>query len=157
AVLVGDEPAIARLRAIPAEANACLARAIAELGIELRRSVQYDKLSSELLKVRSGALRSSIDLQVEQTGTSVTATISTDLDYGRAHEYGFAGTVNVRASLRRIREAFGRPIAEKTISVRAYSRRMDLPGHSFLRSALEGMTPQIQAEIDAALQTAVSR
>ena len=40
----------------------------------------------------------------------------TDLDYARAQEYGFDGTVNVRASVRRIREAFGHPIAEKTIS-----------------------------------------
>ena len=157
AVLVGDEAMLARLRAMPDAANSNLARAIAKLGVELQRSVQQDKLSGQLLKVRSGSLRSSIGLRLDQAGTTISATVSTDLDYARAQEYGYSGTVNIRVSLRRIREAFGRPIAEKTISVRAYSRRMDLPEHSFLRSALDDMAPQIQSEIDEALRAAVTQ
>ncbi len=157
AVLVGDEKVLARLRSMPDTASAGLARAIARLGVDLQRSVQQDKLSGQSLKIRSGLLKASIDLQLEQNGGTMSATVSTDLDYARAQEYGFAGTVNVRASLRRVTEAFGRPIAEKTISVRAYSRRMDLPGRSFLRSALDDMAPQIQAGIDEALRAAVTR
>ena len=139
AMLVGDEARLARLRAMPDAANSNLVRAIAKLGVDLQRSVQQDKLTGQLLKVRSGSLRSSIGLRLDKAGTT-SATVSTDRDYARAHEYGYSGTVNVRASLRRIR----RPLADqlpKTISVRAYSRAMDLPEHSFLRSALEDMAP----------------
>jgi len=65
--------------------------------------------------------------------------------------------VSVTASLRRIREAFGRPIAEKTVNVRGYQRRMDLPERSFLRSALDDMGPTIRDEVQAALTEAVSQ
>lgn len=155
--LLGDQQALARLRAMPDAVTSGLARAIAKLGVDLQRNVQQDKLSGQLLTVRSGSLKSSIDLQVDQTATGVTATVFTNLDYARAQEYGFAGTVNVRASLRRIREAFGRPIAEKTVSVRAHSRRMDLSERSFLRSALEDMTPEIVSEVEEALREAVTQ
>ncbi len=155
--LIGADQALARLRAMPDMANSGLARAVARLGVDLQRNVQQNKLSGQLLRVRSGSLKSSIDLQVEQSAATFTATVFTDLDYAHAQEYGFDGTVNVRASLRRIREAFGREIAEKTISVRAHSRRMDLPEHSFLRSALEDMTPDIGTEVEEALRVAVTR
>jgi len=87
----------------------------------------------------------------------VSASVFTDLRYGAAQEYGFAGTVSVGASLRWIREAFGRPIAEKTISVRAHNRRMDLPERSFLRSGLEDMTPAIRAAVEAGVAEATSQ
>jgi hypothetical protein len=109
-----------------------------------------------VLKSRTGALRSGIDLRVAQSARGVTASVFTDLRYAAAQEYGFAATVSVGASLRRIREAFGRPIAEKTISVRAHNRRMNLPERSFLRSALEDMTPAIREGVEAALAEAVS-
>jgi hypothetical protein len=154
--LLGDEAALDRLRALPDAASAGLARAIAKLGIDLQSNVQQNKLSGQVLNVRSGALKSSIDVTIDQSGTGVTATVFTDLDYGDAQEYGFSGTVNVRASLRLIKEAFGRPIAAKTVSVGAHSRRMDLPERSFLRSALDDMRPDISAGVEDALREAIT-
>ena len=142
---------------MPDAINSGLLRGITQLGIELQRHVQEDKLSGQVLRSRTGSLRSSISLQVDQNGGGVTASVFTDSRYARVQEYGFAGTVNVRAGLRRIRDAFGRPIAEKTISVRAYDRRIDLPERSFLRSALEDMAPVIRDEVRAALAEAVSQ
>ena len=81
--------------------------------------MQQDKLSGEGLKVRSGALKSSIDVEIDKSAAGVTATVFTDLDSAAAQEYGFLGIVNVRASLRLIKQAFGHPIATKTVSVRA--------------------------------------
>jgi hypothetical protein len=156
AYLVGDEQLLQRLRALPDTVNTGLVRGITHLGIELQRQVRQERLSGQVLKSRSGALKSSIDLRVEESARSVTASVFTDLPYGAAQEYGFAGTVSVRASLRRITEAFGRPIAEKTISVRAYERRTKLPERSFLRSALDDMSPAIRNEVEAALAEAVS-
>ena len=157
AYLVGDEQLLERLRALPDAINLGLLRGITRLGIELQSDVQQDKLSGQVLRSRTGSLRSSIDLRVDQSGGAITASVFSDSRYAGVQEYGFAGTVSVRASLRRIREAFGRPIAEKTISVRAHDRRMDLPERSFLRSALEDMTPAIRDGVEAALAEAVSQ
>jgi phage gpG-like protein len=152
AYLVGDEEVLARLRGIPDAINAGLARAIAKLGIDLQRRVQEDELSGQILNVRSGSLKSSIDVEIDQSADRITATIFSDSDYARVHEFGFSGEVTVRASLRRIREAFGRPIAEKTIAIGAHSRRMALPERSYLRSALEEMAPDIRDEVEATLR-----
>jgi Bacteriophage HK97-gp10, putative tail-component len=157
AYLVGDEQALERLRSLPEAVNSRLLRAITQLGIELQRDVQQDKLSGQVIRSRTGSLKSSIGFRIDQSGGAITASVFSDSRYASAQEYGFVGTVSVRASLRRIREAFGRPIAEKTISVRAYDRRMDLPERSFLRSALDDMTPAIREEVKAALAEAVSQ
>ncbi|MBV8133682.1 MAG: HK97 gp10 family phage protein [Alphaproteobacteria bacterium] len=156
AYLVGDQQVMEQLRTLPGAINSGLQRAITQLGIELQRDVQQDKLSGQVLRSRTGSLRSSIDLRVDQSGGAITASVFTDNRYAGVQEYGFAGTVSVRASLRRITEAFGRPIAEKTINVRAHDRRMDLPQRSFLRSALEDMRPAIRDGVEAALAEAVS-
>jgi hypothetical protein len=157
ACLVGDEQALERLRALPEAVNSRLLSAITRLGIDLQADVQEDKLNGQVLKSRSDSLRSSIDFRVDQSGNTFTASVFTDSRYAAAQEYGFVGTVSVRASLRRIREAFGRPISKKTISVRAYDHRMDLPERSFLRSALTDMTPAIHDGVEAALADAVSQ
>lgn len=154
--LVGDEQLLERLRELHNAINAGLARCITQLGIDLQRNVQQDKLGGQVLKTRTGALKSSIDYRVDQSARGATTNVFTELRYGGAQEYGFTGTVSVGASMRRIRQAFGRPIAEKTISVRAYDRRAPLPERSFLRSALEDMTPAIGDAINAAVADAVS-
>jgi phage gpG-like protein len=150
--IVGDGEVLARLRAIPDAVNNGIARAITKLGIDLQSKVQHDALSGQVLAVRSGALKSSTDLRIDQSATAIAATIFSSSAYAGVHEFGFAGTVDVRASLRNIKEAFGRPISERTIQVRAYRRRMDLPERSFLRSAMEEMAPAIRDEVEAALR-----
>ena len=155
--LIGDQQLIERLRALPNAVNSGLLRAITRLGIELQREVRQDKLGGQVLRSRTGSLRSSIDLSVDNGGGTITATVFSDSRYAGAQEYGFTGTVSVRASLRRIKEAFGRPIAGKTINVRAYERRMDLPERSFLRSALDDIEPTIRGAVQAALTEAVSQ
>jgi phage gpG-like protein len=156
ATLVGDGMVLDRLRQMPDLARAGVARAIAQLGLDLQNDVQQNKLSGEVLRLRSGSLRQSITVQVDQNDTATTATVSSDLAYAAVQEYGFTGTVNVRAGLRQIKEAFGRPIAAKTIGIRAYSRRMDLPARSFLGSALDDMTADISAGVEDALREAIS-
>lgn len=155
--LLGDKAAINRLRSLYNSVNAALTREIAELGIALQSNVQQNKLSGQVLKPRSGALRSSIGVAVERNGSAVTATVFTDVDYAAVQEYGFSGTVNVRASLRQIKEAFGRPIGARTIDVGPHSRRMDLPEHSFLRSALAEMMPDIGGGVEDALREGLAR
>lgn len=156
ASLLGAAAALDRLRVMRDAASAGVARAIAKLGLDLQNSVQQDRLSGQVLQVRSGLLKQSIALQIDQSGSTIGATVYSDLDYAAAQEYGFTGTVNVRASLREIKQAFGHPIAAKSISVGAHSRRMDLPQRSFLRSALDDMAPDIAANIEDAVREALS-
>jgi len=63
---------------------------------------------------------------------------------------------DVKASLRRITKAFRRPIAEKSVGVPPYRRKMALPERSFLRSALEEMAPTIRSDVETALRQAVT-
>lgn len=154
--LVGEDAVLAWLRDAPDAMASGVARAITQLGIDLQRTIQEDELSGQILAVRSGALRSSIDLHIDEDSEEIAVTVFSDSQYASAHEYGFASTVNVRASLRRITEAFGRPISEKTVNVRAYRRRMELPERSFLRSALEDMEPAIRDKVEAALSEALT-
>jgi hypothetical protein len=154
--IIGDGEVLARLRALPDQVDWGLARAITKLGIDLQSKVQQDELSGQALAVRSGSLKSSIELRIDQGAAGITATIYSDSGYARAHEFGFAGTVDVRASLRNIKEAFGRPVSEKTINERAYRRRMNLPERSFLRSAMEEIAPAIRDEVEGALREAMT-
>lgn len=153
--LIGDDAALDRLNTIRDAANQGVARAIAKLGADLRNSIQQNKLSGQVLHARSGALKQSISVRVDRSATTVSATVFSDLDYAAAQEYGFSGTVDVRASLRQIKEAFGHPIAAQTIGIAAHSRRMDLPERSFLRSALDDLTPDISAGVADALREAL--
>ena len=153
----GDKPALERLRAFPDAASEGLIRAMAKLGIGLQGRIRQDKLSGQVLQSCSGALKASIEVAINRSATAVTATVSTDLDYAAAQEYGFFGTISVRSSLRRIKEAFGRPITVQTIAVGAHSRRMHLPERSFLRSALDDATPDINADVNDALREAIAR
>lgn len=150
--LVGDDAVLAWLRSTPDAIASGIARAITQLAIELQRTVQEDELSGQILAARTGSLRSSINFQIDEGSAEISATVFSDSKYAHTHEYGFTAMVSVRASLRRITEAFGRPISEKTVNVRAYYRRMELPERSFLRSALEDMDPAIRDEVEAALR-----
>lgn len=154
--VVGDDVVLAWLRAAPDAVASGIASAITRLGIDLQRHIQDDELSGQLLAIRSGSLKSSIDLQIDQGGDGISVTVYSESRYAAAHEYGFAGTVDVKASLRRITEAFGRPISEKAVSVRAHPRRMELPERSFMRSALEDMDPAIRDQVEAALLEALT-
>lgn len=157
ATVIGDREIIARLNAMPRNLQSGLARAITRLGLELQRKVQGEKLSGQVLHVRTGVGRSSINLKVDQSATAVTASVGTPLSYMRAHELGFHGTVSVRAHLRQITQVFGHPIAPTTQHVGAHSRRMNLPERSFLRSSLREMQTAIQSGVAEAVHQELHR
>jgi phage gpG-like protein len=153
--VVGDHELVARLDAMPGRVHDGLARAVTRLRLELQRKVQSEKLSGSPLEVRTGTLRSSINTQVTDTLTEVAASVGTNLRYAAAQEFGFRGTVSVKAHMRQIKEAFGRSIRPKTIEIRAHTMRMNLPERSFLRSALAEMQPAIEDELEEAVARAI--
>lgn len=154
--LVGDDAVLAWLRAAPDLVASGLARAITTLGIELQRKIQENELTGQTFATRSGSLEASNSLQIDQSDDRIAATFSSNSDYTHAHEYGF-GAADVGANLRRITNAFRRPIPRKAISLRSYRQRIDVPERSFLHSALEDMDPVIRDEVEAALREALTR
>jgi hypothetical protein len=68
----------ARLDAVPGRVHDGLARAVTRLGLELQRRVQ-EKLSGDVLELRSGSLRSSVNIRIDNDATSVSASVGTDV------------------------------------------------------------------------------
>jgi hypothetical protein len=148
--LVGDDAVLAWLRVTPDVAATGLARAISKLGIDLQRKIQEDEFSGQILATN-------IDLQIDGSGDGITATVSSASNYARTRGSFSVSTTDVRASLRRVKEAVRRPISEKRFNARPRRRRIELPERSFLRSALDEMDPAIRDEVEAALHEALTR
>jgi hypothetical protein len=159
ATIYGAEEVRAKLESVFPAARASLRDTVARLAIDLQRHVVSDKLSGQVLKNRTGTLRRSINQHVEETDTSVTGVVGADMNaarYARAHEYGFRGTVEVRAHLRTMREAFGHTLRTPgEVNVAAHSMRMNLPERSYLRSSLRDMRSTILSAFEVSLREAV--
>jgi phage gpG-like protein len=140
--LVGDTELIARLSAMPGGLQQGIARAMTRLALKLKQLVQQ-KLSGPVLKTRSGQLRSSINTQVQQSSTEITATVETNVPYAGFHEFGVPHSWEIRP---RSARALAFEIGGRTIFA-AYVIHPPLPERSFMRSSLREMTPEIEAEL----------
>lgn len=150
----GDVAVIAKLKAFPAGAKERLAKTVLRLSIMLQGYIMSEKLSGQVLKNRTGNLRNSIKQEVRVTDTSVLGVVGVGVNaskYGRAHEYGFHETVNVKAHLRTQKMAWGKSITPVTVEVRAHPMRMNLKERSFLRSALADKADTIREELTKAV------
>lgn len=156
AEILGADVVLRRLEALPSAVHDGLARTLARLSTDLRARVQ-NKLSGEVLVSRSGALRSSLAASLAPADGGMGLSLGSDLAYARFQEYGFRGVESVRAHLRTIREAFGRPLRQgaREVAVGTYSRKVDYPAHSFLRVALAEMQPEILSSLEDAVTAAV--
>jgi hypothetical protein len=150
AYLIGDQQLLERLRALPSVVNSGLVRGITRLGLDLQRTLQQDSLGDQL-RSRTRPLNSRTDLRVEQSGGTIAASLRI------AREQGLTGTSNVRVSLRHRQRAYLRPVAKKVIGAPVGDRGPALPEGSFLRSALDSMTPAVRDEVEATLEEAVSQ
>ncbi len=153
AEVAGIDGVLGRLKALPGAVQDGLGRALARASIELQAAAQ-GKLSGDVLQSRTGALRGSIAATVSASDGGVSAAIGSDLRYASFQEYGFQGIESVSAHLRTIKQAFGRPLraGSERIAIGSYSRKVDYPAHSFLRSTLADR----EAEILSGLETAVA-
>lgn len=149
--------AVAKLDSLPERVVTEVTSTIGSLCVKLTRKVQQEKLRGQVLKWKTGRLNNSINFDVSSSDTQIQGVVSTPVEYAPIHEYGFKGSVDVKAHLREIKKAFGRPIPPKEIEVRAHARMMNLPERSFLRSALREFVDAgvPMEEIDAALRRAV--
>jgi hypothetical protein len=88
----------------------------------------------------SGALASSLIVESAADDGAPLARVASELSYAAAQEHGFEGIVTVSEHLRRVREAFGRPIrTERLARVRPHARRMVVPAKRFLARAVDDL------------------
>lgn len=152
--MIGGEALATRLDAMPSALAANLAQAIERLSKALRENVERN-LSGAVLQQRSGRLAGSIEVAVEQSGTSVAATLGTDVPYAAIHEYG--GLIPARELLPRSARALAFPWqGQQRFFKRVSLPAVQMPERSFLRSALDAATPEIRAALTAAALAAAS-
>ena len=130
-----------------------LRRAVTEQAIRVQTLVKA-KLHGPVLHQRSGRLVRSINTRITDDATGIAASVGTNVKYAAPHEYGFDDTVTVREHLRRVTQAFGKPIAPVQVTVRAHEAHQKLPERSFLRSTLREETPSIAAALQEAVRVA---
>ena len=152
--ILGDANLIAKLNYMPGGMQAALRKTVRRLALQLL-SASKNKLSDDVLHVRTGRLRRSVNQRVEKDGHAVTGVVGSNVVYAKRQEYGFTGTESVRAHLRMVTKVFGKSVMPHQVSVRTFTRNINYPAHSFLRSALEEMRPQIEAEMAKALSEAM--
>lgn len=154
--ILGGQALVQRFEDMAPKFTGVMTKSIGRLVLTLMRNVKADKLSGQVLNVRSGRLRRSINQRLEGAGTEMVAGyVGTNVVYGRRFEYGFKGNVPVKAHMRTIKQAFGRSISPVTVQVNAYTMKANTPERSFLRSALAEMDDQIRAEIRGAVTEAI--
>ena len=125
-----------------------LLSAVTKEAIRLQAHVVKDKLTGQVLHVRTGTLYRSINMRVEDSGTSVIGAVGTNVWYGRLHEFG----ETVPAHQRLVTQVFGKPLRHPVwANVKAYQ----LPERSFLRSALADRAPNIRQALHDAVSGAV--
>jgi phage gpG-like protein len=156
AVLVGGEGLQKWLASRYPEIQGELSRSMAQIVIALTRKIKQEKLSGQVLKNGTGTLRRSISPNVIKDKIGVTGTVGTNVVYARIHEYGG------RTPPREILPRRGRALAFMWRGEQRFFKKVQHPGsvipkHSFMRTALREMEPEIRKEFERAILEVVKQ
>ncbi|MDO6644711.1 hypothetical protein [Acinetobacter guillouiae] len=130
-------------------------RTITALTLKLQRMVQEDMLSGQRLNVQSGRLRGSLASKVEETGGVIEGIVSAGgahVKYAFIHEFGLSAAISIKEHLRHIKQAFGRPITQKDVLVKAHSRVVNFKERRFMRDSLDEIAKIVPKNIDKAIE-----
>jgi phage gpG-like protein len=152
--VIGDDRVNVNLEAMTGKIITAVEKRMQRVVKKIEASVKTDKLSGQVLHVRTGTLRRSIHSDVKSDGSQIVGTVGTNLIYAAYHEYGFNGTENVKEHMRQIKQAailHTKGARAGTVNkaatakqhgpaqmakVRAHTRHVNYPAHSFLRTTL---------------------
>ncbi|MBP2638376.1 MAG: hypothetical protein H6Q72_4283 [Firmicutes bacterium] len=155
ATIIGGEQLEAKLTSLPDKIISAVAKRVEAAANQVEADIKANKLSGQALHVRTGNLRRSVHHNpVIISNGKISATVGTNSEYAAIHEYGYQGPENVKAHARRITKVFGKALrgGEKTIMVRAYTRNVNYPERSFLRSTLKEDAEMIREQIRLGVQ-----
>jgi len=147
-VAVHAESLIARMDGAPDALRRSLKIVMDRLSIMVQRSVKEDKLTGQVLHVRTGTLRRSINREVTERADGVFATVGTNVGYGIAWENGFTRQVGAGAR--------GGPRTLQGAALDRYMARhpsgtKEIAARPFLRPTLEEFKPRIREDIRVAV------
>lgn len=141
--IFGDRDLIERLSSMPSKVHAALLRKVTALDLKLEAKVKQ-KLSGEVLNVRTGALRRSIFGKVEDEPTRVVGKVASsgDVKYAAIHEFGG------KTAAHEIVAKNGQALAFMMGGKQVFFKKVNHPGstmpeRSFLRSSLSDMKSEI--------------
>lgn len=159
-VTVNAGPLLDRLSGFPARLQKRMLQVVTRFSVELQAYVKASKLSGQVLHVRTGTLRRSINRRVVSTPSSVIGYVGTNVKYAAVHEYGFHGIVSVKTHVRKLKAGSkfskkGAAINQTT--VRAHVREVNLPERSFLRSALADKRTSFIKSMSSAVKEEATR
>lgn len=156
----------AKLLGIEPTTRVSLCKTILKLSIELQAKVIKEKLSGNPLKRVTGDLSRSV--YATNTDDGLTGIVGANTPYAARQEYGFKGVEHVREYMRRnqfamlsakfnqigleTRPSKAKGKALRTQVVRAHTRNIDYPEHSYLRSALNEMRGKIAQDIEKTIR-----
>lgn len=149
----GDRELVARLSAMPEALRRALVRKVTTLGYKLEAKVK-GKLSGDVLKVRTGALRRSIFFAMaESTSDAVKGKVASsgDVRYAAIHEFGGRTPPHI------IEPVKAKVLAFMVGGKQVFARRVNHPGsqmpqRSFLRSSLADMSGEISVGLKDAIR-----
>jgi phage gpG-like protein len=162
----GVAAAKAKVSGVAPRAVTKIVTAIKTEAINLVAYIKQNKLSDQVLRVRTGRLRRSITANFAQDGDTFAARIGTNVKYGRAWEFGFTGAVNVpehkvKAFERMQTHAFGKPMkSPRKVNVRehvvkAHTVNMKMDPRPFVGPSAEENMPRIQKNLRQAMAEAL--
>lgn len=162
--LIGDRALVARLHGMPVVLQAALTTKVTALALQLQRHVQKNKLSGQVLKVRTGALRRSIHHLVESTKGRVVGRVASsgDVKYAAIHEFGGRTKAHVIRARKAEFLAFMGWVSVGPYGLHeqmVFRKEVNHPGsvmpeRSFLRSSLSDMAQKISRELkDTVMRT----
>ena len=132
--VTGDAQSAAAIAQVQQRITTRLRDAIQRAALDLMAYVKGQKLTGQVLNVRTGRLRRSITQRVEtEAGGKIVGLVGTNVKYGRVHEFGFKGAQKVKAHTRKL--------GGKRVPVRAHSRQVDIPKRPFLGPSLNEKMP----------------
>ncbi len=150
--LVGDRKVVAQLRAIPNAVTVQLLEKIWSIGIMLQTYIRSQKLSGQVLNVKTGNLRRSINIKVEQSPKQVVGKVfsSGDVKYAGIHEFG--GRTGAHEILPRKAEALAFMMGGKMM----FAKKVNHPGsvmpeRSYMRSSLTENAAAISLQLKEAV------
>lgn len=146
--ITGEGQVLTGLVSAEAAAVKGVRESVARQTLRLLRHIKEEKLTGQVLKVRSGTLRRSIAQRVTDNGAAIVGEVSTPLVYAPPHEFGVMMKARIVEAKRVSALKFqfnGKTMFRKRVTIPAYR----MPERSFMRSALEDLQGSIVADIAA--------
>ena len=171
AQILGSKAVQTRLLGITPEVQKRVRTEVERQGLEVLRLAK-EKLTDDVLHVRTGRLRRSVNEKTSDDGSTFTASVGTNLVYAKVHEKGFQGDVAVREYLRRTKGSLkaakslgwkdgkGKLTSAKVAArsqmlgaciVHAFTRHMNVPARPFLAPSLNERKGEIRAGLMRAM------